>query len=85
MVWPVLAQTSLVTSSICEASSRVGVMTRASGLPGLAIFLLSAMRWSAGSVKAQVLPVENGGDGCGLDGGWRGEAEGIHPGEDLLV
>ena len=43
---------------------------------------LARARLGAGQ---DVSPVENGGDGCGLDGGWRGEAEGIHPGEDLLV
>ena len=32
-----------------------------------------------------VAPLENGGDGGCLDGGWRGEAEGIDPGENLLV
>ena len=32
-----------------------------------------------------VAALEHEGDGLLLDGGWRGEAEGVDPGEDLLV
>ena len=59
--WPVWAHTTLATLSICCASSRVGVTTRAKGPRRLfvarSVPSSPAMRCSVGSVNAAVLPV----------------------------
>ena len=48
---PVLRQTTLTTSSICAASSRVGVTTRAKGPKGLASGSLSRESSMGASVR----------------------------------